>query len=58
MVIMIVMVRNNKVLTSRHKKAPESFDSEALDHDYYIWVRFFELLDYTFDFENDCRTFG
>ena len=25
------------MLTSRHKKAPESFDSEALDHDYYIW---------------------
>ena len=39
MVIMIVMVRNNKMLTSRHKKAPESFDSEALDHDYYIWVK-------------------
>ena len=36
---MIVMVRNNKMLTSRHKKAPESFDSEALDHDYYIWVK-------------------
>lgn len=36
---MIVMVRNNKVLTSRHEKAPESFDSEALDHDYYIWVK-------------------
>jgi len=33
------MVRNNKMLTSRHKKAPESFDSEALDHDYYIWVK-------------------
>ena len=27
------------MLTSRHKKAPESFDSEALDHDYYIWVK-------------------
>jgi len=39
MVIMIVVVRNNKMLTSRHKKAPESFDSEALDHDYYIWVK-------------------
>jgi len=36
---MIVMVRNNKMLTSRHEKAPESFDSEALDHDYYIWVK-------------------
>ena len=36
---MIVMVRNNKMLTSRHKKAPESFDSEALNHDYYIWVK-------------------
>ena len=22
-----------------HEKAPESFDSEALDHDYYIWVK-------------------
>ena len=33
------MVRNNKMLTSRHKKAPESFDSEAMDHDYYIWVK-------------------
>ena len=33
------MVRNNKMLTSRHEKAPESFDSEALDHDYYIWVK-------------------
>jgi len=33
------MVRNNKMLTSRHKKAPESFDSEALNHDYYIWVK-------------------
>lgn len=38
-VIVIVIVRNNKMLTSRHKKAPESFDSEALDHDYYIWVK-------------------
>ena len=28
---MIVMVRNNKVLTSRHEKAPESFDSEVSD---------------------------
>jgi len=27
------------MLTSRHKKAPESFDSEALNHDYYIWVK-------------------
>ena len=27
------------MLTSRHEKAPESFDSEALDHDYYIWVK-------------------
>ena len=25
------------MLTSRHEKAPESFDSEALNHDYYIW---------------------
>lgn len=31
------------MLTSGHKKAPESFDSETLNHDYYIWVRFFEL---------------
>ena len=27
------------MLTSRHEKAPESFDSEASDHDYYIWVK-------------------
>ena len=27
------------MLTSRHKKAPESFDSEAMNHDYYIWVK-------------------
>jgi len=36
---MIGVVRNNKTLPSRHKKAPESFDSEALNHDYYIWVK-------------------
>jgi len=39
MAIMIVMVQNNKSLTSRHEKAPESFDSETLEHDYYIWVK-------------------
>lgn len=27
------------MLTSKHEKAPESFNSEALDHDYYIWVK-------------------
>ena len=27
------------MLTSRHKKAPESFDLEAMNHDYYIWVK-------------------
>lgn len=32
------------MLTSRHEKAPESFDSEVSDHDYNIWVKFLNCL--------------